>query len=161
MMEDINLTKNFKLRELLRSNTAKKLGIDNDAPSNVVANLQYLCEQCLQPAREYFGVPIRITSGYRCPALNKAVKGSPASFHAIGCAADIDFGADSKLQLADLFKFFYDRGVYTELIAEELPSGWIHIAIQKGREKENQLKYKLAGESVKKGTYDKIVSLIA
>lgn len=161
MMEDINLTSSFKLREFLRSATAKKLGINNDASEDIVKNLKYLCECCLQPARDFFGVPIRVTSGYRCPALNKAVKGSPTSFHALGCAADLDFGDNSKLKLADLFKFFYNRGIYTELIAEDLPNGWIHIAIQKGREKENQLKYKLVGQSVKRADFDKIVSLIA
>ena len=160
MSEDIQLSKNFRLGEFLRSETAKKLNISNEPTEKVIENLKYLCEQCLQPVREYFDTPIMITSGYRSPKLNVKIGGSPTSFHCLGCAADIKFKGETNYTLKDIFDFFHKRGIYTELIAEELPDGWIHIAIQKGREKERQLKYKLTSQGVKRGDYDTITKLI-
>ena len=62
------LTKNFTLEEFERSDTAKRLGIDNHVPQFAVERLRTLCEKVLQPVRDHFGVPIIITSGYRCPS---------------------------------------------------------------------------------------------
>ena len=160
MAEDIKLSKDFSLGEFLRSETARKKNIKNEPTQKVIENLKYLCEHCLQPLRDHFETPITINSGYRCPQLNKAIGGSPTSFHSLGCAADIQFNGETKHTLKDIFDFFHKRGIYTELIAEELPDGWIHIAIQKGRETERQLKYKLAGQGVKRGDYDTITKLV-
>lgn len=158
---NINLSKNFTLGEFIRSHTASKLGIDNSPTEEVVSNLKYLCEKCLQPMRDRLGLPIRVNSGYRSPNLNKAIGGSPASFHSFGCAADIEFTPAVKgHKLIEIFDFFYHSGIYTELIAESLPDGWIHIAIKKGREKENQLKYMINKQGVKRGTYAEIIKLV-
>lgn len=148
---------NFKWIELMRSETASARGIDNSPKSDeYFDSLQYLAVNCLQPAREYFGVPIHINSGYRSPGLNKAVGGSSTSFHSIACAADIDFGSKTTPTLFELFEFFYFNTPYTELIAENLPNGWIHIALQRGREEEKQLKYKLVGGKVTRASYAEI-----
>ena len=85
----MQLSKNFSLAELIRSNTAVTLGLDNSPPKSVIDNLKTLCERILQPLRDFFGVPITISSGYRCAALNKAVGGSSSSQHMTGEAADI------------------------------------------------------------------------
>jgi hypothetical protein len=161
-MRDLNATipgaPNFKYKELIKSTTATTLGISNvPLLDKEWENLEYLAKTCLQPARDYFGIPIVLNSGYRGPELNKAVNGSKASFHVLGCAADIDFGNKVKSpSLFDLFSFFYNYTPYTELIAEELPGGWIHIAIQKGREQEKQLKYKLVHGPVKRADFNTI-----
>lgn len=160
-MEDIQLSKNFYLHEFTKSNTADKYKISNEPNQYQIDNLKYLCQKCIQPARDHFKVPIRITSGFRSPSLNLAIGGSPSSFHCYGMAADIKFTPENnKYSLLDLFNFFYNSGVYTELIAEELPYGWIHVAIQNGRDNENQLKYKLAGGKVLRAPYEHIIAKI-
>ena len=85
----MRLSNNFRLSEFTRSDTAKRLGIENECSSvEQVLNLAYLCHMVLQPLRDKFG-PIRITSGYRCPELNHAVGGASNSKHMRGEAADI------------------------------------------------------------------------
>ena len=151
----------FTWNELVKSNTASAKGINN-TPTNPLYwdSLQYLAEKCLQPARDYFKVPLYINSGFRSAALNKAVNGSPTSFHSIACAADVDFGSVKTPTLKELFAFFYNNVPFTELIAEELPDGWIHIALQKGRENEKQVKYKLKGQPVKRATFEEVMKII-
>lgn len=85
-----DLTKNFSYEEFTESNTAKSRGIDNSLPNQTVKNaVKELAENILQPLRDAYGKGIRITSGYRCPALNKAVGGSATSAHLMGYAADL------------------------------------------------------------------------
>ena len=88
-MNDIQLSKNFKLSELTASETARRRKINNDAPESVIENLRNLCQNVLQPLRDYVGKPITINSGYRCPLLNSYVGGSKNSQHKFGEAADI------------------------------------------------------------------------
>lgn len=88
------LSKNFTLRELLRSNTAErdeKLKQEQEnPPPEIIENLRYLVETALQPIRNSFGFPIRINSGYRSPLVNKLVGGSATSQHCRGEAADCE-----------------------------------------------------------------------
>ncbi len=87
------LTPNFSLAEFLRSATAERqeemLRQQYEPPGEVIGNLSYLCSTALQPIREQFAYPMRVTSGYRSPALNEAVGGSKTSQHCKGQAADI------------------------------------------------------------------------
>lgn len=90
---DERLSRNFRLSEFFRSHMARSLQINN-FPSGekldvVTENLRNLCKNILQPIRTAFGSPIYVTSGYRCPKLNKAVGGVKNSFHLQGRAADI------------------------------------------------------------------------
>ena len=71
------LSEHFSLSEMLASETAEKHHIQN------------LAVRCLEPTRQHFGLPIQVTSGYRCPQLNAAVKGASNSQHLAGEAADI------------------------------------------------------------------------
>lgn len=147
---------NFRWREFTRSATAERLYLDNvPADSSPVwGNIEYLARHMLQPMRDEFGA-IKINSGYRGPALNKAVGGSATSFHSYGMAADIVPLARG-VSLKDLFVWIYGRK-FTELVAEEVPGGWIHVAYAKGRENERQLKYKPVGGVVQRMSYDKIL----
>ena len=77
----MKLSKNLSLSEVIKSNTAERRGIDNSPNETHLKNLKYLAEQVFQPIRDHFGVPIYISSGYRSPALNEAIGGSPRSFH--------------------------------------------------------------------------------
>lgn len=85
----MKLSPNFELSELLHSQEAIRRGIDNTPTSTIVAELQRLAQLILQPLRDHLGRPIVISSGYRSPALNRAVGGSPNSDHMAGRAADI------------------------------------------------------------------------
>lgn len=85
----MNLSPDFTLAELLHSQTAIRRGIDNTPTSAIVAELQRLAREILQPLRDQLGRPIVVSSGYRSPALNRAVGGSPNSAHMQGRAADI------------------------------------------------------------------------
>ena len=82
------LTPHFSLWEMVRSGTAIRLGIDNRPQPEHIARMRALCENVLEPLRRRFGV-IRITSGFRCPALNRVVHGVRHSQHLYGEAADI------------------------------------------------------------------------
>jgi uncharacterized protein YcbK (DUF882 family) len=73
------ITKNFTLSELVASDTATRLGIDNVPDKKAEANLRLLATTILQPLRDRYGKPIIVTSGYRCTALNKAVGGVASS----------------------------------------------------------------------------------
>ena len=88
-MQDISLTKHFKLSEFVASRTAEKHGIDNTPPQEAVANLRRLCEGCLEPLREQMGLPVVVTSGFRTKRLNDLLAhSSDRSQHMQGCAAD-------------------------------------------------------------------------
>ena len=87
------LSPHFKLSEFEVSRTAREHNIPNVAPPEAVANLRSLCEHTLEPLREVMGLPIVITSGYRCKALNEIlVHAARTSQHMNGCAADFYVG---------------------------------------------------------------------
>lgn len=123
------LSKNFTLAELCKSEVAIRRNIDNTPSENVKNNLHILVANVLQPLRDKFG-PVTINSGYRSPAVNTAVGGSPYSDHCLGMAADIEIvGVDNK-QLAEYIK---DNFKFTQLILEfytdGVPdSGWVHVS---------------------------------
>ena len=85
----MRLTEHFKLSEFTNSSTATARGIDNTPNEQQIANLKHICEEILEPLRAFAGQPIIIGSGFRCPALNKAVGGVKNSQHMTGEACDI------------------------------------------------------------------------
>ena len=85
----MKLSKNFTRSEIEHSNTAKRLGIKNEMSQEHLENMQNLIDNLIQPLRDDIG-PIRISSGYRSPQLNKAIGGSGKSQHCHGQAIDID-----------------------------------------------------------------------
>lgn len=118
--------KHFTLSEFTRSTTARQKGIDNTPSAEIVARLTALVDNTLDPLRKAYGKPIRVNSGYRCPALNKAVGGASNSGHMYGFAADIDAG--SKTQNQRLWHLVLENNIpFTKMINEQDYS-WIHIA---------------------------------
>ena len=140
----MKLSKNLRLSEVIKSNTAIRRGIDNSPTSLHIANLTYLAEKIFQPIREHFKCPIFVSSGYRSKALNEAIGGSQRSFHSHGMALDLDMdNKASKISNTDIFNFIKDNLEYTELIWEfgnEDKPDWVHVAIAKGRENEKNAK---------------------
>ena len=120
----------FTISELLHSDTAIKRGLWNGANLEVEENLRSLVEQVLDPLREAYGKPIRVTSGYRCPQLNRLVGGSPNSQHMRGEAADIV--AKNPEDNALLGKLIEQLGNFDQLIYEQCDKQvnprWIHVS---------------------------------
>ena len=129
------LSSNFSLDDFTLSITAIQYGICNEAPVEVISNLQNLCQQVLQPLRDYLGVPVVITSGYRCRALNRLVGGVPNSQHILGEAADIVVKDNANLnkgggQMLKAFEWIRLNCDFDQLIWERNSRGaqWIHVS---------------------------------
>ena len=118
--------KYFTLQELTRSTTATLRGIDNAPKQEVVENLTRLVDHVLDPLREAWGKPIHVNSGYRCPALNKAVGGAAASQHMKGEAADITVGnpADNRR----LYHLLATLQLPVDQAINEHDFAWIHVS---------------------------------
>lgn len=122
---DIQLTKNFNMREFTLSDKAKELKIQNVPSQSDMVNIRRLVEHILQPIRDKFG-PISISSGYRCKTLNKAVGGSKNSHHMIGMAADIKMD-----NMKEVFVYIAKNMMFTQLIWEYgtiNEPAWIHVS---------------------------------
>ena len=135
----MKITANFTLEELTRSATAKRNGIDNTPTKEVLERLTKLCEDILQPIRDRYGKPIVVTSGYRCPELNKLVKGSPTSQHQYGEAADIHTVSDTAEDNKKLFKLIeqmiLDGDIVVGQLINEYDYNWIHVSLPTARHK--------------------------
>lgn len=136
------MSKYFQLKEFVVSNTAKQMGIDNTPSFEVVDHLQELVSTILDPLRRDWGSPIKVTSGYRCPALNKAVGGSSNSAHKCGYAADIqpvNGELDKFINFCkDWFKSHKDILSWDQVILEKsVYTQWVHIGLKdnKGRQR--------------------------
>ena len=131
MTESYNgyLTKNFSYQEMIKSSTADRIGVSNDATREHVINLVNLCNFILQPVRNEFG-PIRINSGYRSPALNKAVGGSKTSQHCNGEAADFESSRISNPELATWVakNLDFDQLILEFYDGKDPHSGWVHCS---------------------------------
>ena len=122
------ITEHFTVEEFERSSTADRLGIDNRVPAALLPNLKILCEVVLEPLRAYAGKPIVISSGYRCPAPNRAVGGASQSEHLRGEAADLHLPAIAEGRTS--FGWLMDNTTFDQLIWERNPQGtyWIHVS---------------------------------
>ena len=118
--------KYFTIKELCKSSTATQKGIDNTPNSEIVSNLEQLVDKVLDPLREEFGKSIIVNSGYRSPALNKAVKGATNSQHVSGYAADITTG--SKFENERLFILAQKLDLPFDQLIDEKNYSWIHIS---------------------------------
>lgn len=130
--------KYFTIAELCRSNTADRLKIDNRCSDEIATNLIALVDNVLDPLRTWYGRPLTVSSGYRCPALNKAVKGSSTSQHMSGQAADIDTG--NKQQNKLLFEYIRKHLPFDQLI-DESNFAWVHVSYRAdGKNRKQTLK---------------------
>ena len=119
------LSEHFTLEEMILSQTAARKDIDNTPTPAIVANLR-LTVATLEEIRTLLGVPILVSSGYRSPALNKAVGGSKTSAHMQGLAADFTApGFGTVLQVAR--KISASEIAYDQLIYEF--GSWVHIGL--------------------------------
>lgn len=122
------VTMHFTMEELCASETAKKKGINNKPNAQQMINLVYLCAYVLEPLRMAMKRPIKISSGYRCEALNKAVGGVYNSQHMKGQAADINIEGDMAFGRA-VFDYIRKHLTFDQLIWEHSGSVyWVHVS---------------------------------
>lgn len=127
---------NFKISELIHSDTAVLYRINNMPDINSLDNMLNLIVYCLQPIRDKLKKPMKVTSGYRCYELNKKVGGQPTSQHLKGQA--IDFVVDG-MTPSQIVSFIKDNGFeYDQLINEY--DKWVHISYNKHNNRKQVLK---------------------
>jgi len=120
------LTEHFTLQELVGSQEGARRGIDNTPSPDIVRNLIRLCDQILEPLRNAISRPIVVSSGYRCQALNDAVKGSKNSDHLRGLAADITAPGMDLDELAEKVRTLAPYVPLRQCIKEF--AQWIHVS---------------------------------
>lgn len=127
----MQLSKNFTLSELSRSEAAARRGFDNTPPPDAIENLRALCVNVLQPLRDKIGRPMRVNSGYRGPQANAAVGGSSTSQHSKGEAADIEFDGFDNKKLAETIVSMglpFDQLILEFHVPGDPNSGWVHVS---------------------------------
>jgi zinc D-Ala-D-Ala carboxypeptidase len=138
----MQLSKSFTLNELTKSQEATRLGIDNTPSEEHIENLKILCEKILQPLRDYYGMPVSVSSGYRSVALCEAIGSSAKSQHTKGQAADFEiFGVANK----DVAEFIVQNLEYDQCILEfwnenDPNSGWVHCSYSANSNRKQYLK---------------------
>lgn len=115
------LSPNFSLEELTFSETAVRKGVDNTPPPQIVARLTDVARR-LEEVRAILGVPLRISSGYRCSALNKLIGGSKTSAHMEGYAVDFQ----CSIKPIDVCKKLITAGIHFDQLIQE--GTWTHIS---------------------------------
>ena len=123
------ISKNFTLEELCASDTAKAKGIRNVPDTQQTLNICALVHKVLQPLRDIYGGHVKIGSGFRCPALNKAVGGVSNSQHMKGEAADLCIDGDIN-KGKRWIEIIRALGDYDQLIWEHSAKGsyWVHVS---------------------------------
>lgn len=126
----MNLSPNFTLAEMTKSETALRHGMENTPNQEQISNLQALAVNVLQPIRDHYKRGVKVNSGFRHPDVNAKVGGSRTSDHCRGMAADIEIPGVANAELASWIQQNLD---YTQLILEfytpGVPdSGWVHVS---------------------------------
>tara|TARA_R100001509_G_scaffold42527_1_gene22956 strand:- start:1602 stop:2081 length:480 start_codon:yes stop_codon:yes gene_type:complete len=129
----MELSRNFTLSELIKSDTAIRKGINNNPNAEQIEKLKALCENILQPVRDHFG-RVKVTSGFRSVDLCLAINSSANSQHAKAEAADFECVGVDNAELADWIRreLPYDQLILEYYTPGEPNSGWIHCSYTEG-----------------------------
>jgi hypothetical protein len=144
------MDRQVSLKELLFSDTATRLGINNIPNDQCLINLQTLIYEVIEPIINKFG-DIKITSGYRSPELCKAIGSSITSQHCLGMAVDCEVLGVPNKELADwvVNHLEFDQVILEFWKPEEANSGWVHISYNKGNNRKMYLRaYKANNRTV-------------
>ena len=129
----MQLSKNFSLAEMTKSQTAIRAGLANNPSEGEVENLRLLCERVLQPIRDHFNHVVTISSGYRNEILSNKIGSSSKSQHCKGEASDfVHFGIPNN-EVSDWIK---ENLMFDQLILEyyepgQPNSGWVHVSYKR------------------------------
>jgi len=127
----VNLSKNFTLAELSKSQIAIRSGLTNNPSEQQIENLRLLCERVLQPVRDHFGKVVSVSSGFRDIILNRQLGSGDNSQHILGMAADIEIYSLPNNELSDWIKenLMFDQLILEHFdINEGVNSGWVHVS---------------------------------
>ena len=129
----MQLSKNFSLAELVKSQTAERMGLNNSPNEDQTENLRLLCERVLQPVRDHFGKVVSISSGFRNEILSQKIGSSSKSQHCKGQAADFEIFSEPNNELSDWIKenLMFDQLILEYYTPGEPSSGWIHVSYTK------------------------------
>lgn len=144
---DERLSEHFTLREFVVSGSAIRHHIANMPRSEHIERLRQLCRQTLEPLRRRFGV-LRITSGYRCPELNRIVGGVDSSQHMLGEAADIHVG--NREMGERMMQYLRQNDIpFDQVILEHRRSHavyWLHVSLRSDREGNRRMCLRIEGK---------------
>jgi len=146
----MNLSDNFSLLELTKSQTAERKGIDNTPSPEHQENLKLLCTHILQPVRDHFERVVSVSSGYRSPELCLAIGSKITSQHAKGQAADFEIYGLSNRELSIWIheNLEYDQLILEYWKKEDPSSGWVHCSFDDRVNRKQYLKaYKENGST--------------
>jgi len=147
----MKLSRHLRLAEMIRSESAKRLGISNQPTDEHIENMKRLAMMVFEPIRAKFDTPIYISSGYRSEKLNKAIKGALTSQHCTGEAVDIDMDGSSVITNADVFHYIKDNLEFDQLIWEFGDGNnpdWVHVSYKDvGNRKEVLAAYREEGKT--------------
>ena len=142
----MNLSEHLSLKEVISSDTAKRLGISNEPTTEHLNNLKLLAEKVFEPIRKHFDKPIKVSSGYRSKELNSAIPGSSlTSQHCSGEALDLDqddmpTGVTNKM----VFEYIKNNLTFDQLIWEfgsDSNPDWVHVSYEStGKQRKQILK---------------------
>jgi hypothetical protein len=126
----MNLTANFTLAEMTKSETALRLGLDNEPNEQQLAALKLLAEKVLQPVRDHFGKGVKVNSALRTLPVNRAIGSGDNSDHVRGQAADIEIPGVANAELAEWIRDNLEfRQLILEFYTPGVPdSGWVHVS---------------------------------
>lgn len=127
----MQLSTYLTLKEVIKSNEATRLGIDNTPTDEHIENLKVIANEIFEPLRYWAKKPIGVSSGYRSKALNTAVKGSLTSDHCKGMALDIDADIFGGITNAEIFHFIRENLKFTQLVWEygdDNEPAWVHVS---------------------------------
>lgn len=143
LQKDYTLTDHVSYNEVVRSQTASKLGLDNTPTKENLENIKYILEKVFEPLRTGMGnKPIYISCAGRNKPLNDAVGGSKTSFHLTWQALDLDANVFYGMTNKQIFFYIYKNLPFTELIWEhgtDNEPDWVHVGLVKGRENEKEV----------------------
>lgn len=139
----MKLSNNLSLSEVLVSQTAKRLGLSNEPTKEHLENLEVTASKIFQPVRDYFKVPIYVSSGYRSKELNKAIGGAKTSQHMKGEALDLDADVYGVITNSDIFNYIKDNLEFDQLIWEfgdDKNPNWVHVSFSEGKNRMKVMK---------------------
>lgn len=148
----MKITENFTFEELIHSAYAEKYHLSNLPKQDEIKKLNQLATEILQPIRNEFNAPIKVTSGYRSPRVNKGVGGSSTSQHVKGEAADIT-SSDNKKLFDTIISLIKSHEIEVGQLINEYNYSWIHVSLPTSKHHNEVLK----AIKTKKGTkYERV-----
>ena len=152
----MQLSENFNLLELTKSQTAERKDIDNTPSTEHQENLKLLCTHILQPVRDHFERVVSVSSGYRSEELCLAIGSKITSQHAKGQAADFEIYGLSNQELSIWINenLEYDQLILEYWKKEDPSSGWVHCSFD---DRVNRKQYLKAYKENGKTKYEQIL----